>query len=526
MASRQRRTRKNRQHPYSGDENSAVSSHTSWDMENPENWTSTKFREELQKLGINIPKTWSKSVLKQLYADNKERCASSPQVIGEDVQTAAEDHIWQVQQTTPAAANDNENSSFTSSQGMHTNEGPRMNIQPSPDVNTRMHLVSTGNGNDVNNMANMFAATLASTFAQCFSGMQQSVNTSISDRIHKGNSDFDLEQWYSHRNVNDARVVNKNASARVSYSPPETDLFTNSSALPFAKQAGTDIQNASRGVRSDSFTNVDIVSPNIQRNIIAGKDINLATLLMPNYEAPQTHSVTADEIKVNLSNKPDPRLNKSLTIQEFIQAFGKYKRIMYSVYPERREELDAYEDDIIKIHSFFGEKFYSYHKQFSAKAAVILREKRTKVDWSIRDRDILSLVSGGIRVNSCILCNQVDHSTQFCPLQMSTQQGMEMSTHRAITNQTNHVHIDRVDRQGRTRVFFDGKEVCNNFNNIKGCYRSNCNLLHACNKCRATGHSATTCTGARQPYHTPGPKTTQTAKPTTSKNPENKHNSK
>lgn len=85
MASRQRRTRKNRQHPYSGDENSAVSSHTSWDMENPENWTSTKFREELQKLGINIPKTWSKSVLKQLYADNKERCASSPQVIGEDM---------------------------------------------------------------------------------------------------------------------------------------------------------------------------------------------------------------------------------------------------------------------------------------------------------------------------------------------------------------------------------------------------------------------------------------------------------
>jgi hypothetical protein len=41
---------------------------------------------------------------------------------------------------------------------------------------------------------------------------------------------------------------------------------------------------------------------------------------------------------------------------------------MCSVYPERR---DAYEDDIIKIHSFFGEKFYSYHKQFSAKAAVI-----------------------------------------------------------------------------------------------------------------------------------------------------------
>lgn len=86
MVSRQRRTRKNRQHPYSGNENSAISPQTSWAMKNPENWMSAKFREELQKLGINIPKTWSKSVLKQLYADNKERCVSSPQVIGEDVQ--------------------------------------------------------------------------------------------------------------------------------------------------------------------------------------------------------------------------------------------------------------------------------------------------------------------------------------------------------------------------------------------------------------------------------------------------------
>ena len=65
MASRQRRTRKNRQLPYSGNQNSAVSSHTSWAMENPKNWTSAKFKEELQKLGRNIPKTWSKSVLKQ-----------------------------------------------------------------------------------------------------------------------------------------------------------------------------------------------------------------------------------------------------------------------------------------------------------------------------------------------------------------------------------------------------------------------------------------------------------------------------
>jgi hypothetical protein len=62
----------------------------------------------------------------------------------------------------------------------------------------------------------------------------------------------------------------------------------------------------SLGVRSDSFTNVGIFSPNIQRNIIAGKDINLATLLMPNYEAPQTHSVTADETRKKLCKLSKP----------------------------------------------------------------------------------------------------------------------------------------------------------------------------------------------------------------------------
>ena len=101
-----------------------------------------------------------------------------------------------------------------------------------------------------------------------FSGVQQSVNTFISDRIHKGNSDFDLAQWCSHRNVNDVRTVHNNASASASYSSSETDIFTNPTASPFANQASTDTQNLSKGVRSDSFTNVDIVSPNIQWNII------------------------------------------------------------------------------------------------------------------------------------------------------------------------------------------------------------------------------------------------------------------
>ena len=102
-----------------------------------------------------------------------------------------------------------------------------------------------------------------------------------------------------------------------------------------------------QGIRSDSFTNVDIISPNIQKQIIEGKDINLASLLIPNYECPQNNTILANGLELNVSGRPDPRLNRKLSIQEFIKAFCKYKRVMSSTYPDRRSELDTYEDDII-----------------------------------------------------------------------------------------------------------------------------------------------------------------------------------
>jgi hypothetical protein len=152
------------------------------------------------------------------------------------------------------------------------------------------------------------------------------------------------------------------------------------------------------------------VSPNLQKQIIESKDINLASLLMHNYECPQKLSIsikvitklpnskqsykgkvkthnyinrqnqsTTESLEVQLSGKPDPRLNRSLSISELLKVFGKYKRVMTSEYPDRRAELDAYEDDIIDIYNFFGSKFYDYHKLFSSKAAVLLREKRLKL---------------------------------------------------------------------------------------------------------------------------------------------------
>ncbi|CAC5384919.1 unnamed protein product [Mytilus coruscus] len=122
-----------------------------------------------------------------------------------------------------------------------------------------------------------------------------------------------------------------------------------------------------------------------------------------------------------------------------------------------------------------------------AKAAALLRERHVKVDWSLRDRDILSLITAGSSVNVCKICNLIDHATQYCPLQSSVQ--VENSSSRSYSSS----NLQSVDKQGRSRVFHEGREMCNNFNNPKGCYRKVCYLLHQCTKCRATGHGAATC---------------------------------
>ena len=46
----------------------------------------------------------------------------------------------------------------------------------------------------------------------------------------------------------------------------------------------------------------------------------------------------------------DPRLNRNLTLPEFICAFNKYRNIMCEVW-NRRHELDKYEGNIVEIAS-------------------------------------------------------------------------------------------------------------------------------------------------------------------------------
>ena len=118
------------------------------------------------------------------------------------------------------------------------------------------------------------------------------------------------------------------------------------------------------GYAAHTMKLVETVTPTIRRRIIQGRDVNLSTLLIPYYSGPDNNQ------NANNLIRPDPRLNRHLTIGEFILAFGIYKHIMCTVHKRRRVELDIYERDIVNMTTRYnGKGFYEYHRRFSLNSA-------------------------------------------------------------------------------------------------------------------------------------------------------------
>ena len=493
------RTRRNRVTPYA---NSAISDRQ-WDLNNPSNWTSQKFREELDKKGIKTPSSLPKSVLKQLYIENSNTSGiTTPQI--QQNRTISDNDTSNPLSTEPEVAVTDSGTNVQPLASLDINYIPVPNTslaeQDTMSVNHQVTSSNTGGiTNDIPMQNSNFnsMATMSTMLAHCFSGFQQSLNH-FNQNLNKGtntdSSGFNLQQWYKAQSST-TNHMDQVPNIPIFQTGLQQDLIYPSPTVQQLDARDSSTQHGFQGVRSDSFSNVDIISPILQKQIIEGKDINLASLLIPKYECPQTNNILANGIELNVSGKPDPRLNRKLSLQEFIRAFGKFKRVMTTVFPDRRAELDAYQDDIIDICNFFGDKFYDYHKMFSAKAATLLREKFVKIDWSKRDRDILNLVTAGASINICNICNMADHTTAFCSLQTSGnyQSHFNKNSRQFEASIDSGPSSDKLDKNGRTRVYFKGEEVCNNFNTARGCTRINCSYRHVCSKCNLSNHSLPNC---------------------------------
>ena len=165
---------------------------------------------------------------------------------------------------------------------------------------------------------------------------------------------------------------------------------------------------------------------------------------------------------------------------------------MSEAYPQRRLELDLYEADIGSIYEHYGDIFYQYHRQFTKKAAAYL-EKGIKIDWSKRDKDLFQLIVGGAKTKLCEHCFQCDHQSVFCPSQYNVQNTVTYP--KKQNDQVMGKYSDsKFDRKGHSRITFQGKEICNNFNhNYCKVPPGKCTFAHVCKRCKSEAHGESQC---------------------------------
>ena len=168
---------------------------------------------------------------------------------------------------------------------------------------------------------------------------------------------------------------------------------------------------------------------------------------------------------------------------------------MCQVYPDRRAELDAYLAIIADLNQrYAGTLFYEYHKAFSAKSAQWISMLNVRIDWSTTDTELLLHHFGGHQSISCAICSSHGHTTVLCPKTATTAP--------VYASKTPLVHSDvnvrpPCDRLGRAVVSFNGRPICNNFNESV-CSYYQCKFSHICSFCRDP-HPKTTCPRRQRP---------------------------
>lgn len=400
------------------------------DQSIPENWTVSKLREELKTLGISVaPRSRHSLLVKQYKQTVRQRLCDSRDP---DATRAVND----------------------SGRGLASHAQAHSPIVSPSDFKAMQETIS-----------GLLSSVKTLTTIVATQNQNQTVDNS---RKHQGNDEPGFTLFSRPSDVHLECTGSDGNSATLS--PP-------------SRQG--QYLNTKFGFSAESLPFIETVQPSIRRQIQDGKNVNLATLLIPYYNGPQTEKASTE--------KQDPRLLQSLSLPQFIQAFGIYKNIMCQAHPHRREELDLYEREIIDMASRYnGKGFYDYHKMFSAQAAAHLIYNNIKVDWSIRNNKLFCAIFANYKASQCSVCESSLHQTSFCP----QADGARLNSSRHMKGNNNNTDV-----LGRARVLHNGKEICNNFNSARGCSRVTCKNIHACLICKGE-HTQQKCKSAKNSQET------------------------
>ncbi|VDI01036.1 Hypothetical predicted protein [Mytilus galloprovincialis] len=471
-----------------------------YDPEMPENWTLVKLRQELNTRGIRIPPNTRRMALVRLYRESRENISS-------DAGRNNESHAITI---LGSARSQNATATDTTTDHVHDailGSARSQNATATDTTTDHVHdallgsaasqdaSVETNNRTLINIVSRL--STTVQSLQQNVTTLTGQVNTLITQRTVDAREQTKSTTITGNTGIptfgstgNQRSEVNGlNFNLETAYSALK------SNALPTAA-AGSEEQalrnnryvQTSRGYSAESLPFVETVTPQLRRNIISGMDINLSSLLIPYYVGMGTTDGEDKSENSSYHTKPDPRLNRSLNIGEFIQAFGIYKNVMCSTFPHRRSELDTYERDIVDMASRYpGNGFYEYHRRFSLDSAAHLRYNNMAVDWSIRNNTLFCNIFTNIRPNTCNNCGSTFHTSGFCS-----------ATQRSSGNKIN----DSQDTYGRERVFHSGREICNNFNGHRGCILPRCRNAHVCLACKGD-HPKINCQQTKNEFQGP-----------------------
>ena len=440
------------------------------DMDNPKNWTKEKLLSEILRIGIKVPSNLKVNTLIQIYNDNKKDFSIVP---SENLISVAETSAALIQQTRQSDScvqpdiNQNDTAVTT----------PQFNV-----LQSVVSSVPTTTSNTQFMLQPSFSSTQTSASNQQHSVLQPTMNSTQITALNQQHSVL-------HPITNCTQMPALNQQHSVLQPTINSTHMTTATNLHYGQSnasVGVDGILRQQGVPAERYRNVEVVSTQLRNQIIAGKDINLALLLIPNNESTSEYR-RVDFDGVEYVMKPgDPRLAKSLTLGEFTMAFSRHKNIVCEALPNRRVELDQYERDIVEMaNQFGGTRFYDYHKAFSAKAAALLQQHHVKVDWSIRDNNLFCTIFAGMKANICGLCSSITHSTEFCPLLVNPNLKKGQNQNMNSGNNQNNSPNNSNRKTDRNNVTFQGIQLCHNYNE-RACYRKqNCKYLHLCYDCHS-----------------------------------------
>ena len=253
------------------------------------------------------------------------------------------------------------------------------------------------------------------------------------------------------------------------------------------------------GLGGRGENDLEPVPKGLRKAIIEGYNVNLVRLLLPRDNKKYSRDDDEDpDRSIYLKPKSDPRLDRHLTILEFVLAFSRYINIMCEAFSHRRREFMAYMSDIIRLSARFGHPFfYDYHRLFAQKAEALLQTRNVLVDWSKRDHDTYFSVFSGLRPIVCELCRSPDHFTHFCKKVLDKSDALDrLSSNNSVrAADVSNAFSSSSRSVGGDKEKQDVRATCKYFNGagFGRCVQLNCRFDHLCSRCRGN-HPKKSCT--------------------------------